>query len=184
MKLAPIPLAFAASPKDAVRYAAESARTTHGAKQAADAARYFAGLVVGAVGGVPRAELLGGDAFEPLPDLWRSDPLHPEVMAVAAGSFREKNPPEIKGTGYVVLALEAALWAVHKSDEFEEAVLLAVNLGDDADSTGAICGQLAGAIYGIEAIPSEWRERVVMKEDIIGLAEALHAMAATDKVDE
>jgi ADP-ribosyl-[dinitrogen reductase] hydrolase len=77
---------------------------------------------------------------------------------VARGSFKSKQPPVIKGTGYVVNALEAALWAFYRSESFREGGLLAVNLGDDADTTGAIYGQLAGAYYGVEQIPSEWRE--------------------------
>ena len=64
-------------------------------------------------------------------------PLHPEVAAVAAGSFRKRQPPAVKGSAYVVESLEAALWAFHDADDFREAVLKAVNLGDDADTTGA-----------------------------------------------
>ena len=80
-----------------------------------------------------------------------------KIAAIADGSFKDKEPPEIKGKGYVVDALEAALWAFHKSQDFREGALLAVNLGDDADTTGAIYGQIAGAYYGAEAIPAEWR---------------------------
>ena len=105
--------------------------------------------------------------------IWDRDPLHPEVAAVAAGSYRDKNPPEIRGGGYVVLALEAALWALWNSSSYEEGVLLAVNLGNDADTTGAIYGQLAGAIYGHESIPEHWRERTVMSDRISELADGL-----------
>ena len=80
--------------------------------------------------------------------------LHPEIAEVAAGSFREKQPPEIVGCGYVVKSLEAALWAFHDAKDFREAVLRAVNLGDDADTTGAVCGQLAGAYWGESGIPA------------------------------
>ena len=62
------------------------------------------------------------------------------------------------GSGYVVRSMEAALWAFHRSSSFEEGCLLAVNLGDDADTTAAIYGQLAGAYYGIDGIPREWRD--------------------------
>ncbi len=61
------------------------------------------------------------------------------------GEFRQKHPPEIVGSGYVVKSLEAALWAFHDAKDFRAAVLRAVNLGDDADTTGAVCGQFAGA---------------------------------------
>ena len=85
---------------------------------------------------------------------------------VAAGSFRSKQPPAIVGSGYVVKSLEAALWAFHGTKDFREAVLKAVNLGDDADTTGAICGQLAGAYWGESGIPVEWREGLAKKDMI------------------
>jgi ADP-ribosylglycohydrolase len=92
--------------------------------------------------------------------------LHPEVEEVAEGSFREKQPPEIVGSGYVIKSLEAALWAFHDAKDFREAVLRAVNLGDDADTTGAVCGQLAGAYWGESGIPQEWRDGLAGKDII------------------
>jgi ADP-ribosyl-[dinitrogen reductase] hydrolase len=88
----------------------------------------------------------------------------PEIAEVAAGSFKQKNPPVIAGTGYVVKSLEAALWAFHGSNTFEKGALLAANLGDDADITAAIFGQLGGAFYGVYAIPA----KLAMREE--GLA--------------
>ena len=85
-------------------------------------------------------------------------PLHPLIQEIAQGSFRQKQPPAIQGSGWVVKGLgEAALWAFHDADGFAEAVLKAVNLGNDADTTGAICGQLAGAYWGESNIPESWR---------------------------
>ncbi|MCY4110117.1 MAG: ADP-ribosylglycohydrolase family protein, partial [Chloroflexi bacterium] len=81
------------------------------------------------------------------------------------------------GSGYVVKSIEAALWAFHKSTSFEQGALMAVNLGDDADTTGAIYGQLAGAFYGIDAIPAAWTQRIALRDDIIGLADHLFALA-------
>ena len=80
-------------------------------------------------------------------------PLAPAIAEIANGSFNDREPPEIAGTGYVVRSLESALWAFAKSTTFEDGALLAVNLGDDADTTGAIYGQIAGAHYGVEGIP-------------------------------
>ena len=104
--------------------------------------------------------------WEPLQRLKQIHALHPEVADVAAGSFRRKKPPEVVGSGYVVKSLEAALWAFHDAKDFREAVLRAVNLGDDADTTGAICGQLAGAYWGESGIPQEWREGLARPEMI------------------
>jgi ADP-ribosylglycohydrolase len=172
MRLAPAPLFFAADPAAAIERAGESSRTTHGAATAVDACRYFGGLLVGAVSGVAKEELLSA-RWSPVPDYWESHSLVPEVDEVAAGSFKVREPPEIRGSGYVVESLEAALWALHRSDTFREGCLLAVNLGDDADTTGAIYGQLAGALYGEEAIPPEWRERLALRDTIEALADRL-----------
>ena len=95
------------------------------------------------------------------------------VDAIAAGSFRHREPPEIRGTGYVVDSLEAALWAFDRSDSFRDGALLAVNLGDDADTTGAVYGQLAGAFYGEQAIPQSWRAKLAMREMIERFADRL-----------
>ena len=172
MKLAPIALAYARDPARAVRYAGLSARTTHGAPEAVDASRYFAALLVGALEGRSKQELIGGGAFG-------GAELHPTVAAVANGSFRDKEPPAVRGGGYVVEALEAALWALHSTNSFEDGVLAAVNLGDDADTTAAIFGQLAGAIYGVDAIPERWRRQLVMGDKIVEVADALHRLSET-----
>ena len=98
---------------------------------------------------------------------------HREIADVAEGSFRRKQPPEIIGSGYVVKSLEAALWAFHDAKDFREAVLRAVNLGDDADTTGAVCGQLAGAYWGESRIPVEWRDGLARPEMIEKAIEGL-----------
>ena len=73
----------------------------------------------------------------------------------------------------MVRSLEVALWAFHRSDSFREGALCAVNLGDDADTTGAIYGQLAGAYYGVNAIPQDWIEHLALRELISEKATAL-----------
>lgn len=172
MRLAPVPLYFAADPELAIRMAGESSRTTHGARAAVDACRYFAGVLLGALAGVPKHVLLGR-MYSVVPELWRREHLHPAVAVVAAGSFHMKAPPAIKGTGYVVDTLEAALWAFALTDDFESGALAAVNLGNDADTTGAVYGQLAGMYYGIEGIPAEWREPVSRRSELVVMAAQL-----------
>lgn len=172
MRLAPIAIYFADRPAEAVALAADSSRTTHGAATAVDACRYFTALLLGAFRGVPKAALLSPDYADGL-GFWHGWPLDPAIAGIAAGSFRDKMPPAIRGTGYVVESLEAALWAFDRSDNFAEGALAAVNLGDDADTTGAIYGQLAGAYYGLEGIPAPWREVLHEGSRIIEAAEAL-----------
>ncbi len=176
MRLAPVPMAFAGNPEEAIALAGESSRTTHGARETVDACRYLAGLIVGALEGRPKEELLSA-RFCPVEGLWEKKPLAQKIDAIAAGSFKEKEPPEIRGTGYSVESLEAALWAFFRSDSFQDGALLAVNLGDDADTTGAVYGQLAGAFYGVSGIPSEWREKIVMREQVEVLATGLLPLA-------
>ena len=172
MRLAPVPMYFAREPELAIQMAADSSRTTHGTAAAMDACRYFGGLLVGALGGVPKGELLS-PAYTPVPGLWERAPLHHGVAAVARGSFRTKRPPAIRGTGHVVACLEAALWAFATTDDFESGALAAVNLGDDADTTGAVFGQIAGAHYGVHAIPAAWRQRLARSDEIERMAERL-----------
>jgi ADP-ribosyl-[dinitrogen reductase] hydrolase len=159
----PDPLFFASDPKQAIDYASESSRTTHATKAAVDACRYFAGLTVGALRGKPKSELLSS-YFNPTdePNFWNENGLDSKIAAIAAGSFKKKDPPEIRGTGYVVESLEEALWAFDRSESFRKGALLAVNLGDDADTTGAIYGQIAGAFYVADGIPAEWRAKLTL----------------------
>lgn len=177
MRLAPIPLFFARYPEKTVERSAESSRTTHGARNCVDACRYLGALLVGAVNGASKEELLS-ERYSPAPGLWGASPLAPEVDEVARGSFREKETPEIRGSGYVVRSLEAALWAFDRSDSFEDGALLAVNLGDDADTTAAVYGQLAGAFYGESGVPQRWRSKLSQRTLIEGYAERLYELRA------
>lgn len=179
MRLAPIPLFYHQNPVDMLTAAAQSSRTTHGARTCLDACRYFAGLIWLALHATEKAQLLAS-GVEPVAGAWENEALAPEIKQVVEGSFRQKNPPEIKGSGYVVDSMEAALWAFFHSQDFRSGALLAVNLGDDADTTGAIYGQIAGAYYGLSGIPVAWRERVWWKNDILELASQL--LAATPEL--
>lgn len=178
MRLAPVPLRYAADPEHAIALSARSSVTTHGARECVDACRYLGGLIVGAVQGRPKDELLSG-GFCPVPGLWDRQPLIPKINAIANGSFKLKDPPDIVGAGYVVASLEAALWAFHRSDDFRTGALLAVNLGDDADTTGAVYGQLAGAFFGEAGIPEAWRGVLAMRELIERRADDLFALAVS-----
>jgi len=172
MRLAPVPLFFAEAPLLAVRFSADSSRTTHAAATCLDACRYYGAVIVGALNGEPKERLLA-PRYTPVPDLWDREPLCAEIDAIACGSFLRKEPPAIIGSGHVVKALEAALWAFSRSSDFKDGALLAVNLGNDADTTGAIYGQLAGAYYGAESIPPGWRTCLAQQDLIRGFAEQL-----------
>jgi ADP-ribosylglycohydrolase len=171
MRLAPVPMYFVASPAKAIDFSAESSRTTHGTATAVDACRYFAGILVGALSGASKADILA-ESYRP-DRKWRAGELHPQIQEIAAGSFKLRQPPEIRGGGFVVETIEAALWAFYNTKNFRECILAAANLGHDADTTGAISGQVAGAFYGHSGIPKEWLTKLQQCEMIETLANKL-----------
>ena len=93
------------------------------------------------------------------------------------GGVQGPRPAGHRGTGYVVGALEAALWPFRSADDCREGALLAVNLGDDAGTTGAIYAQIAGAHHGAESIRAIWRTNLTVLTEITALADQLHDRA-------
>lgn len=165
MRLAPIPMFYGPSAAETWRFSGESTRTTHGAQEAIECSRVFGLALRNALLGVGKSDLL---SFE-IPE-----PLTVKVARLIKGEFLNKQQTEIRGSGYCVESLEAALWAFYSTDSYGQAILAAVNLGDDADTTAAICGQLAGAYYGVDAIPTGWLEKLVMRNEIEELALQLY----------
>jgi ADP-ribosylglycohydrolase len=176
MRLAPVPMVYVDDPALAIQQAGESSKTTHATPAAVDACRFLAGLLVGAINGAGKEELLSAN-YSPLPGLWDTRPLHPKIAAIAAGSYQQKNPPQIRGTGYVVDSLEAALWAFYHATDFRDGCLKAANLGDDADTTAAVYGQIAGAYFGASGIPSAWLHKLARRNTIEPLIEQLYQLA-------
>lgn len=172
MRLAPVPMFYAPNHREAIDKSGESSRTTHCAAACVDACRYLGALLVGALMGESKEQLLSA-GYGPARKFWDERPLVPEIEEIASGSFKLKQPPVIEGSGYAVKSLEAALWAFHHSESFEEGCLLAVNLGNDADTTGAVYGQLAGAYYGEDGIPEPWRRKLALRDKIVAYAEQL-----------
>jgi ADP-ribosyl-[dinitrogen reductase] hydrolase len=147
---------------ETARVARDQSRLTHGAPECLAACEGYALLTRRAILGEDRESLLA------------TPPIAPGVTeyldSVFAGGWRGKARHEIESSGYVVHSLEAALWCIAETDSFAEAVLLAANLADDADTVAAITGQLAGALYGANGIPAHWRERVAWADEIEVLA--------------
>lgn len=170
MRLAPVPMFYASNLEDAIYYSAESSRTTHGSAECMDACRLLGSMLHLALNGRSKEEILFGEPFPPELEI----DLSPKIQQMADGSYRSKSENQLFGSGYVVQSLEAALWCFWQTDSYRDAVLCAVNLGDDADTTAAVCGQIAGAFYGIEEIPSEWLAKLAMRDEIMGLADRLY----------
>lgn len=164
MRLAPVALYYNPDLPMVLHHARQSSATTHRATEAMDACALFAETLCNALGGMPKDDVL------------RSLHARPEsaaLQALANGHYRDKAVDGIRSSGYCVDSLEAALWCFARESSFENTVLAAANLGDDADTVAAIAGQLAGAFYGASAIPERWLERLAMKSDIERLALAL-----------
>ncbi|CAF1341467.1 unnamed protein product [Rotaria sp. Silwood1] len=169
MRLAPVPLFFYRIPEKAVEYSGESGRITHGDDKAYDACRYYGALIVAALRGALKDELISDKFYEDHKQWFGKKPLHTDILKIAQGSYKKSGGYNegIRGKGYVVSALEAALWAFWSdNNSFEKGALKAVNLGDDTDTTAAIYGQLAGAVYGYQNLPNKWCKRVYAKNFI------------------
>ena len=100
------------------------------------------------------------------------------MQRIADHAFLHATEDDYDGSGYVVATLEAALWAFFSTDSFEQAILRAANLGGDADTTAAVCGQLAGAFYGVDGIPKHWLDKLARRGEIEAMALGLAALQA------
>ena len=161
MRLAPVPMFYGADVAKAIHFSGESSRTTHGAAVCMDACKLLGAMLVVALRGGTKEEVLETTVYTPTT---------PEIQTIAAGNYKTKPYEQIKGSGYVVASLEAALYCFYHTNNFRDAILMAANLGDDADTTAAICGQVAGAFYGKSGIPSDWRSAVAMGAEIEQMA--------------
>lgn len=164
MRLASITVFYFPDLEKIVHFAGESSRTTHGALECIEACQLFAEMIYLALSGYSRDQIL----FDTKVKI-----SSPKINAIADGSYSPKSIAQIRGTGYVVESLEAALWCFYQTDTFESAILQAANLGDDADTTAAICGQIAGAFYGEAGIPDTWLNKLHMRNEIAMLADKL-----------
>jgi ADP-ribosyl-[dinitrogen reductase] hydrolase len=164
MRLSPVAVRHHADEAIAMTVARRQSEATHAAEACVEACAWYSRLLVRAINGVPRSELLSPDAWE--------GPV--EISAIIAGGWRAKPREAIRSSGYVAHTLEAALWCVAQAESFEEAVVIAVNLADDADTVGAVTGQLAGALWGASGIPDRWRRILAWEDKIVAQAERLY----------
>lgn len=171
MRLAPVAIRWADDPAAACRAAELQSSTTHGAAECLDACHLMAWVLVTLAGGASLPDAL---ATAPTPHGTR-------IAAMRDGAFLAKSRDDIRSSGYVLHSLEAALWCVHRSNDPAQAILLAANLGDDADTVAAITGQFAGAIWGEDAFPADWLARLAWSADIRRLADALIEAAESDR---
>ena len=152
-RVAPVVLHAFAEPERAVALAAEAARTTCRSRQVQDACRTLAAMLHAALRGEPREQVLA-----------------PAGAVIAASLAAEES-------GGALAVLERARWCFGSTGSFREGALRAVNLGGDSDVIGAVYGQIAGAHYGVEAIPALWRRLLAREELIVRLGDGLLGQA-------
>lgn len=165
MRLAPVVLRYYPDLMDVLQYARLSSQTTHGAMEAVECCSVLAEIIVNA--------LKGDDSKATVLRSTQEGLTSAAVISIAKADYLDKPRDQIQGSGYCVASLEAALWCFATTESFEAAILAAANLGDDADTTAAITGQVAGAFYGVDNIPRHWREQLYMSEDIDAMARGL-----------
>ena len=156
MRLAPVAIRFHADRPRLVDIAARQSKTTHAAPEAVSACVAFAEVLADAIEGQPKPEVLRP----------RAGDYAGTIAPVMAGGWRALTRKTVGSSGYVVHSLAAALWCVERTENYRDAVLLAANLGDDADTTAAITGQLAGVLYGASGIPGTWVVRLAWSDAI------------------
>ena len=157
MRLAPVPMCFCNDLDDVIHYSELSSKTTHGADECLEAAKLFGAQLYQALHGESKEAILKASGYIPQAE---------KVVDLATASFINKDYEVLTGSGYVIESLESALWCFYHSDNYRDAILLSANIGNDADTTAAICGQIAGAYYGFEGIPVEWRGLLAMGDAI------------------
>jgi len=161
MRLAPVVIYFSRNAASCLHYAEESSKTTHASKLCLDSCRLFADLILRAATASSKDEVFTLPNTEGYCD---------ELQPLLDSSFKKLDYRDINGSGYVIDSLISALWCFYHGKDFKDAILLSSNIGNDADTTAAICGQIAGAYYGYSGIPKDWRESIAMAEEIKQLA--------------
>lgn len=170
MRLAPIPMLTYLNQNEIDTWAIVNSEYTHNVPESIDACRLYALMIADALHGKTKQEIITNH---------HDFAGHHTIVDIAKGGYLNKTSEQIKGSGYVVESLESALWCFYTTDNFKDAILASANLGDDADTTAAICGQLAGAYYGIDEIPQEWRKKLTMIDKIEEMAVQLYDLSQT-----
>jgi ADP-ribosyl-[dinitrogen reductase] hydrolase len=174
MRTAPVALRYVNEPQRRVTVALAESALTHFDQLAGWACVALGELIAAAIAGELREQLPAIAAR-----LHRDEPRVATVLAQAGEATRA----EIVASGYVLDTLKAALWAVLSSGSFEDAVIGAVNLGDDADPVGAVAGALAGALYGEADIPARWVDVLLVRDRVLAVADSLADLAFAARPD-
>ncbi len=157
-------------PEVAIGWSAESSRITHQSPGVLDACRYWAAVLLAALAGAARQDL-ALEASRLISQHW-DKPLKPPVAALAASTILPTNAP-VPGTHVAVSAIHRVLWILGDEADFGAGLLRLVNLGGLSDIQGALYGQLAGIVHGVDAIPAEWRAEILRRRFLESTARKL-----------
>lgn len=172
MRLAPVPMFYFPNLDRIIHYSAMSSKTTHQAPESIEACVLMGHLIFRGLAGMKKEEILA-----PVVDDFREK----KLQKISTMGFLDKARSKIRSSGYVIDSLEAAIWCFARTNSFEAAILKAANLGDDADTVAAICGQIAGAFYGSNNFPQPWLRRLSFSEEITKIADTLYAMSKSNQ---
>lgn len=149
MRLAPVPVYYYNDIDTAILKAKDQSMVTHGSKQVLSCVEELTIMLVSLINGISKDE-------------------------VVDSSWTTVHRDTVKSSGFALDTLNAAKWAFANTNSFKDALILAVNLADDADTVGAVTGQIAGAYYGLSSIPLEWINKLVWKDHLYSIAMRLY----------
>jgi ADP-ribosyl-[dinitrogen reductase] hydrolase len=162
MRLAPAVIKYHNDRDKAIATAIMQGETTHGSVEACDSCDLLARVLLTAFVTDDKNAVLNIDSQDHWADSVKN-------ILTTLDVTRD----EVKSSGYVIHTLHAALWCFKNTDNFRDAILLATNLGEDADTVAAVTGQIAGAFYGMSGIPIVWLDRLYQTERFIELVDKL-----------
>jgi len=172
MRIAPLSLfVHAETPAEIVRCSVEVSGLTHAHPRSQLCCAYFSLLLAVLTTGRPLAGAMAQASRLVAPFVPEAE--RAVLGRILDGSVVEAPASEIRGSGYVVHCLEASLWCAANEPSYERAVLAAINLGEDTDTTAAVTGALVGAMYGRRAIPEEWLRVLASREYVEGICARL-----------
>jgi ADP-ribosyl-[dinitrogen reductase] hydrolase len=166
MRLAPVPVYFHDEYAAAIKYARLSSAVTHASPECLDCAALLAHVIHRLLNGATKTEALDTAKFE-------AEVTTPKVKDLCRGTYKHKTRAQISTAGYVVDSLEAALWMLHRTDSYEAGILALATMGNDVDTVCSIFGQMAGALWGVDAIPTRWLDGIQRFHMVLRTANSL-----------
>ena len=173
MRLAPIPMRYLTNKNHMILMSEWSSKSTHASQMCIESCIVLSLIISGALLGKSKQEICSsmyGKEFLPYQDKIKS----PEVLSIWRDcAYKNKTKEQISGKGFVITTLECALWSFWNAGNYRDTIGLCYERGHDTDTTCAVAGSIAGAYYGYDGIPKEWKNKIAKKELILEMSETL-----------